>query len=218
MERYPQRLISKINSTINNSTFSTLYEKNWRYGEQVDLFKHYKKQGNVVMLGNSITSKAHWNELLNRNDIINRGIGSDITEGFLARMEYIYNSNPEICFIMGGINDIAMGIKQENTINNINLITSKLIEKNIEPIVFSILYVAEKHSNHKVINRKVQSTNIELQNLCKKMNIKFVDLNKHLSFNKVLLSKYTTDGVHLTGSAYEKWGEIIKPIIEKKLN
>jgi len=168
MERYPQRLISKIKNNIKNFTFSTLYEKNWRYGEQVALFKHYKKQENVVMLGNSITSKVNWNGLLNRNDIINRGIGSDITEGFLARMECIYNSNPKICFIMGGINDIAMGIKQENTINNINLITSKLIGKDIEPIIFPILYVAEKHSNHKLINRKVQSTNIELQNLCKK--------------------------------------------------
>jgi len=169
------------------------------------------------MLGNSITSKVHWNEFLNRNDIINRGIGSDIAEGFLARMEYIYNSNPKICFIMGGINDIAMGIKQENTINSINLITSKLIEKDIEPIIFSILYVAEKHSNHKLINRKVQSTNIELKNLCKKKNIEFIDLNEHLSFNKALPSKYTTDNVHLTGSAYEKWEEIIKPIIERKL-
>jgi len=51
----------------------------------------------------------------------------------------------------------------------------------------------------------------------KKKNIEFIDLNEDLSFNKALLSKYTTDNVHLTGSAYEKWGNVIKQIIVKKI-
>ncbi len=214
MEQYPQRLISKINNEIDNEN---LFEKNWKYNEQTDLFKYYKKQGNIVMLGNSITYKAHWNELLNRNDIINRGIGSDITAGFLSRMEYIYNANPKICFVMGGINDIGKGIKQDEIIKNLSKITSGLLENEIEPIIFSILYVSETHQNYKSINPKVHSTNAELQNLCKQKKIEYINLNKYLSKNKILLEKYTTDGVHLTGSGYEKWGEIIKPIIESKI-
>ena len=37
------------------------------------------------MLGNSNTYGVDWVELLDREGIINRGIGSDITEGFLNR-------------------------------------------------------------------------------------------------------------------------------------
>lgn len=118
---------------------------------------------------------------------------------------------------MGGINDIGKGIKQDEIINNLSAITSGLLERNIEPIVFSILYVAETHPNYKSINPKVQSTNRKLQNLCKQQKIEYINLNKYLSKNEILLDKYTTDGVHLTGSGYEKWGEVITPIIENKL-
>ena len=59
------------------------------------------------MLGNSLTNRISWNELLVRDDIANRGIGSDITAGFINRINFVFNVKPKICFIEGGVNDLG---------------------------------------------------------------------------------------------------------------
>ena len=82
------------------------------------------------MLGDSITFGINWNELFNMN-IINRGIGSDTTEGFLSRMENIYAINPKKVFIMGGINDIFKGIEVNQIFSNYIKIIEALKNKNI---------------------------------------------------------------------------------------
>ena len=45
-------------------------------------------------------------------------------------------------------------------------------------------------------------------------NIRFIDLNKILSPNGFLDEKYTTDGIHLNGSAYILWAKEIKDYFE----
>ena len=41
-------------------------------------------------LGNSITSQVDWGELLGVNSIANRGVGDDVTEGYLNRLNNFY--------------------------------------------------------------------------------------------------------------------------------
>jgi len=214
IEKYPARIYNKFKTQeISEPSFL----KNWRYKQQVGLYEYYQKKGQIVMLGNSITYRVNWNELLNREDIINRGIGSDITEGFLARMEYIYNVNPKLCFIMGGVNDIAKGIKPEIISNNLYEITRKLNKKNIKPILFSILYTAKKYPNYKEFNRSVKLSNERIKEMCINNTIEYIDLNVILSDNEILKEEYSFDGIHLTGLGYEKWREVILPIIKREI-
>jgi lysophospholipase L1-like esterase len=213
-EKYPSKIYAKIKS---KEITGTSFSENWRYQQEIGLYKYYQKKGNVVMLGNSITYRADWNELLNREDIINRAIGSDITDGFLARMEYIYNVNPKLCFVMGGVNDISKGIKPEVISDNLYEITRKLNERNIKPILFSILYTAENYPNYKEFNRSVKLSNEKIKDMCENNAIEYIDLNQILSENEILKDEYSFDGIHLTGLGYEKWKEIILPIIEREI-
>ena len=83
------------------------YQDNPQYSRQVELYQVCKKdRADIVMLGDSITYNVNWAELLNR-DVANSGVGSDVTQGFVNRMQYVYDLHPRICFVMGGINDIA---------------------------------------------------------------------------------------------------------------
>jgi len=208
---------SKIIKLKSQDVVDTTYLDNWRYKTEIDLYKYYQKDGKIVMLGNSITYLVDWNELLNREDVINRGIGSDITEGFLARIEYVFNVKPTLCFIMGGVNDIAKGIRPEKITLNLGEIARRLNEKDIKPIIFSILYAGANYPNYIDFNKSVKHTNMMIKEMCIEKEIKFFDLNVSLSDNEVLQAKYTFDGLHLTGLGYDKWREIMLPIIEREL-
>lgn len=211
-EKYLDKILKKFSDKRESQI-------NWRYEYKTDLYNYYEKKGDVVMLGNSITEEVNWNELLNRNNIINRGIGWDTSEGIKNRLSSVFNTEPKLCFIMAGANDIRLGIEESVIVTNIDAITKKLIDHKIKPIVFSILYVSIDFENYKEFNQKVKSINNELQFQCKKNGIEFIDLNKRLlNTNDLLQDQYSYDGIHLTGYGYSKWGVIVNDIIENSLN
>ena len=45
--------------------------------------------GKIIFLGNSITEGANWNELAGMRNVLNRGIGGDVTFGVLGRLEEV---------------------------------------------------------------------------------------------------------------------------------
>ena len=94
-ENYASRIINRFEG----GEFVYTYDKNPNFFKETELYDYYKEKGNVVMLGNSITYQCRWDELLQRHDIINQGIGSDITEGFLQRMKYVFKTEPNNLFI-----------------------------------------------------------------------------------------------------------------------
>ena len=186
------------------------YQDNSQYVEKMSLYSVYGKQGKIVMLGNSITERVDWAELLNRDDIINRGIGADITEGFLSRMEFIWSVNPKICYIMGGVNDIAQNIPREITVLNIKRIIEGLKQHNIIPVLQSVLYVADTYPNNIVMNQKIEIMNVELENVAKESKVIFLNLNNILSSDKQLIKEYVLkDGIHLNGPGYMRWRTVL---------
>lgn len=186
------------------------YKSNREYKRQLDLYEVYsKKQCNYVMLGNSITQNVNWNELLNRTDIINRGIGIDVTAGFKERLNHVTNLKPKYCFVMGGINDIFFNIKVDEILANYEDIILTLKAENIIPIIQSTLFVSESYENANSINNKVNSLNSRLIQLSKLHDVKYLDLNDILSSNNNLKKSYTTDGIHLNGKGYLEWKKIL---------
>ena len=213
-ENYPQRIVKKMNGLFKSSpTFKDTRE----YKHELGLYPYYHKKGNIVMLGNSITYRANWNELLNRTDIINRGIGNDITAGFLERMDYVVQVEPKICFVMGGLNDISDGIPISETATNMEQIIDVLVEHNIQPFICSTLHVTQSHKNQKELNSKIAELNGLLKKKCQQKNIRYINLNAHLSQDNHLIPKYSFDGAHLSGLGYHRWAEVISPIIKENI-
>ena len=212
----PQKVLHQLGISLPRITDSNYrYTDNHQYEVRRSLFKVYRpKNIKIVMLGNSITYGADWHELLSRNDIANRGIGSDITEGFLNRLTDIYELNPDICFIMGGINDVGKGIQVETIFSNYTEIIGNLKSHNIKPIIQSTLYVSSKRHNWKQINREVDKLNTLLKEYANSNSVPFLDINKELSVNGALKLTHTYDGVHLLGSGYDKWRELILKELE----
>lgn len=164
----------------------------------------------VVMFGDSITMGGKWEKLFNPSLIANEGLKSDMTKGFLARMGDVYRHQPEIVFIMGGINDIAGGITPSEIFTNFKLIVQKLRRRGIIPVIQATLY-----SRRKGFNDSVEKLNILLVDYALKYDIDYIDLNTRLSSNKRLKKKYTFDGLHIKPRAYLIWKKEIEKILLK---
>lgn len=173
------------------------------------LFSIYQtEQADIIMLGDSITFGINWNELFNK-PIINRGIGGDTTTGFLFRIEQVIKLKPKKVFIMGGINDIRRYKEVPYIFSNYKKIITILRKNNIIPYVQSTLLTNDHNYNSKVIE-----LNILLKKYCETNNIQFIDLNKELSKNTLLLEQYTIDGIHLNADGYKVWRELIEDYIK----
>lgn len=61
----------------------------------------------IVMLGDSLSARGNWNQLLGVNYITNHGIDGDNIKGVQNRLDYIFYEELELVFIMIGINDLC---------------------------------------------------------------------------------------------------------------
>lgn len=174
-----------------------------------------KRNRIIVMLGDSITQGTDWNRLLNRVDVVNRGVSGDTVSEFLDRLQPIIRSRPQICLIMGGINDISRGYAVEATYRDYVLVLKELIDAGIRPVVQSTLRVGAGFFESLETNRKVDELNEKLKNFTRQNDIDFIDLNWTLSGEDGLVPDYTDDGVHLSKEGYRAWRDILKPFLEQ---
>jgi lysophospholipase L1-like esterase len=195
---------------------SLRYKSNPNYDYEVNLYKIYKKKSAaVVMLGNSITHGVNWNELTGRDDIVERGIPADVLDGFFARLQYVFDLHPKVCFIMGGINDIYNASPVEDVFKSYIKVVEALRMKDIKVVIQSTLYVAKRYNYSADKNLQVEKLNKMLSEYAKNNGIEFVDLNAKMSADKFLKNELTHDGLHLNANGYKIWGQEFERVIKK---
>lgn len=131
---------------------------------------------------------------------MNRGIGSDTSEGVLKRLHEVEEKNPKIIIIMIGINDLAQGIKLDKTCSNINKIIEELSENTNADLFVESVLPAETISL-----KRIEQLNSKIQSLTDKYDdVTYIDLyDKFLdSKGEIIDDYYSDDGVHLNGNGY----------------
>lgn len=212
--------IFKINPT-GKTGYS--YLDNFKYLKRIRLFaKDTTSQKDIVMLGNSLTERGHWKKILGRTDVANRGIGSDITAGYIKRLKYVFNLNPKICFIEGGVNDLAHDIPRDTIIQNLATLIDTLRSKEIIPVLTTASLVAKNYQSFdpNKFNHKIKLLNDAIQDLADRKGVVIINLNPMITNGNFLLKKYAvSDGIHYTAMAYSVWEtEIAKVLAKLKLD
>ncbi len=194
-----------------------LYLQNKNYSLQVGLYDLYRtEQTDIVMLGNSLTEWVEWDELLGRQNVVNRGIAGDVTSGYLQRLESVYKLRPKICFVEGGINDIYADVPVSVIFENYKKIVESLQAHGIIPIIQSTLFVSPKWHDVKEKNVYVVELNAHLEAYAKDKGVQFVNLNERMSEDNLLKAELTYDGVHLTAAGYKVWGEEVDKVLRQQ--
>lgn len=184
--------------------------------ERIERVKNAKPDDvRIALLGNSITEMGgNWNPKLGRSDVINCGQGGYTTQQFTWLLDStLFSATPEYCFIMGGINDLSLGVPLDRIFHNYQFLIRNIREHEIKVVIQSTLY----QSNNSTNNPFVEELNSRLKAHCRELGIPFIDLNKKMSGKSGLREDLTTDGTHLNEEGYGVWSGILKKWMEKNL-
>lgn len=166
----------------------------------------------IIMYGNSITAQGKWVELLGRTDVLNAALPGQATYHFLESLErQVISKKPKICFIMGGINDITIGVSQKNIQRHYTAILERLLAEGIVPVVSLTLY----EQDNAYSRAQVDLLNGFLVQYCEKHSIRYLNPNQYLSDSRGLLARYAVDQTHLNEAAYKLWGAEINRVLQE---
>ncbi len=159
----------------------------------------------VVFFGDSLTANGDWSKLTGNSDTRRSGFPG-FTSSHLVWLlqDNVIKYNPDTCYIMAGLNDVAVGIPLKRVQENYNNIVDSLLSHDIFPVIQSTLYTSDDKNNV-----SIDSLNQYLIVLAKSKGVKFLDVNSVMSKNKQIISAYSTDGVHLNKTGYNKWAEYL---------
>lgn len=174
----------------------------------------------IIFLGNSISDGCEWSELFRNPNVKNRGISGDVTQGVLDRLKIITRGKPEKIFLLIGINDLARNISVDTIVNNIFEINARIQSEtpNTKLYIQSILPVS-KHYNmftgHTSKGEEIKQINAQLESNAESLGYTFIDLYSYFIDPKTdeMNTGYTNDGLHLMGSGYVVWSDILKPYL-----
>ena len=194
---------------------------NWGDGNYKKVIKEFKSNplnyGDIVFLGNSITwGGKDWSKRLKHPNIRNRGIGGDVTDGVLARIDEIIYFKPKAVFLLIGINDlwnnnspnnpsaeyIANNIIQIAQVINAETPKTKIYVQTVLPIE------KEQYKNNILKVNEIIKAN-EKENPYQIVDLYSIFVNE----NGLIRKELSTDGIHLNEKGYDAWVEFIKPII-----
>ena len=178
----------------------------------------------IIFLGNSITAEGKdWSSRLDNSIIRNRGIGGDTTDGVIARLGEIIDSNPTAVFLLIGINDLYNNTIEKPSVsyiaNNIIDIAKKIksSSSNTKVYIQTLLPISKQKSfkYYDLYNQNIKKINkIIIENQQQGLYT-VIDLHSLFVDNKgQLINDLTYDGLHLNERGYVIWSNFIKPITD----
>ena len=192
------------------------------YEFQAQLYQSYPHaKSDIVFLGNSLTDRVDWNELLGMANARNRGISGDITFGVLQRLDEVINGNPAKVFILIGINDVSRNIPDSVIFKNYKKIVERIKAGSPRTKIYfqTLLPVNNEFTqfkNHYNKDEHILWLNGQIKTLQKEEGITVIDLYPHfLNDQNKLNKKYTLDGLHLNAEGYKVWAGVLQKYLNE---
>ncbi len=211
---------NNTNSLYPNENIFFKYQDKWGRNNYKKVVKEFKESPlnyqNIVFLGNSITAGGNdWGVRLNYPNVRNRGIGGDVTEGVLHRLNEITYYKPKAVFLLIGINDLWNVSPFEPSVDyiskNIIRITQEIQKKSPETKVYvQTILPVEKQIYRAYIN--------EINNILKleesSNSYTIIDLHSFFVDDKgLIIEDFFSDGIHLTEEGYNNWVKVVRPVV-----
>ncbi|MDE7381306.1 MAG: hypothetical protein K2N03_04170 [Muribaculaceae bacterium] len=174
----------------------------------------------IVFLGNSITDGGEFHELLERPDVKNRGIRSDVIEGVRERLDQVTRWHPSKIFLLIGINDISHGQTVESLSDKYEELVKEIREQSPDTRLYiqSVMPINNSFNRYKALKGReniIPLLNNELKEIAEKNGAVYINLWPALEDSKGRLKKeFTFDGLHLNGKGYKAWMSIISKYID----
>ena len=163
-------------------------------------------KADIVFFGDSLTYYGDFSSAFPDKIVCNLGLRGDTIQGMTDRVEQVKMLDPEVVYLMAGINDIASCTPERFKKQFENLVaTTQRVIPNADIIIQSLLPVNDKDFVISCTNNQVRACNIEIKKVADFYHLCFLDLFSIYENEKVLHKKETIDGIHLTQQAYNRW-------------
>jgi len=183
--------------------------------QEAQVMVEQKPENLALLLGDSISL---WfpNEMLPpQRTWLNQGISGETTAGLLNRLDVLDQTQPEIIFLMIGINDIIRGTRDETILANQRLIIRYLRRNHPQAkiIVQSILPHSGENATWEgrdrlleIPNRRIVEINQRLKAIAESEDVIYLDLYPLFADTEGNLKMdLSTDGLHLNPQGYLIW-------------
>jgi lysophospholipase L1-like esterase len=166
----------------------------------------------TVFLGDSITDGWRLNEYFSGRDLVNRGISGQITSQMLGRMETdVIALKPEAVLVLGGTNDIALGVPLATVENNLTAIAELAEAHGIRLLLASLLpvgdYRADRNPAYEMSRQRppetIRALNDWIRGFCRRRNCTYVDYFAEMVDQQgYLKAELSDDGLHPNPAGY----------------
>ncbi len=232
-KKLSKRLVVIIGIMILHSSLFTLllhaqvahvsYTSSRHYNQRVAEFERLAPidSTQIVMLGNSLTENAgDWNERLQVDNVVNRGIIGDTAEGMSERLCQILPGKPRAIFLMCGINDLSHNLTPEQVFSRVQRLIDRIRKEAPETKLYveSLLPINESNGRWKTLAGKtddIPRINEKLKQYCQLTDIPYIDLFSHFTRGNgnQLMPALSADGLHITKIGYKIWAAQLRPIV-----
>jgi lysophospholipase L1-like esterase len=177
--------------------------------------KMIKKDSSIIFFGDSQFEYANWNELLERDDILNRGIAGDVISGLIGRVEEICRHQPKKIFIEIGTNDLSMGLSVAEIMADYEKLIEEIKSRISTEIYINSVLPVQDLPDENYQNTEILNLNRKIKDFCEKQSLKYIDLTETFTDDNSgnLKTEYTSDGLHLNAKGYLEWKRILMPFL-----
>lgn len=140
-------------------------------------------------------------------NVVNLGINGDTTRGMLGRFDgQVAPEEPGYVIILGGINDLFMGVPPESIMENLMGLYEKTRQIGATPMACTLTSVL----GFEPVIPLIQELNGMIETSCRREGMPLADLYSGTSHQDGrLLEAYSSDGAHLNREGYERMASII---------
>ncbi|HEY9761640.1 MAG TPA: GDSL-type esterase/lipase family protein [Trichocoleus sp.] len=181
----------------------------------------------TILLGDSLTLWFPSDLLPGRRTWVNQAISGENSEGLRQRLYILDKTNPEVVFIMIGINDLIWGKSEDQMVDNVREMVAYLQETHPDAkiVVQSILPHGSEQATWEgrerllaLPNKKIQTMNGKFKQIAEEAGVYYLDLYPLFANGEgSLRSDLSTDGLHLNWQGYMVWRTAIAFFNETEL-
>lgn len=190
------------------------------YYQRATLFEYLGVDStDIVFLGNSLTHGCEWRELLDRPNVVNRGINGDTAEGIRERLASVTDGKPAKIFLLCGANDVSHDLSADSIATAIEdlVVRIQTASPNTKIYLQSLLPINNSFGRYKRVFGKeqvIRDINTILAANAERVDATWINLYPLFTDSEGnLRAELTNDGLHLLGPGYIIWRDIIKPYV-----
>lgn len=172
-------------------------------GAPSDTYDFSDWDGRAVFFGDSITDFCDLEEYYPGLNAVNLGVAGNTTGDMLDRIQAVYDREPDIVVILGGVNDLYEDIPEDVIVANLRAIIQGIQEHvpKVKILLQSVYPIVE--GSPLLFNRRIMTLNGRLEGAAFELGCTYVDVFSALRTEDGRLQDgYSYDGLHPSEEGY----------------